>query len=304
MMQQYEAFLKRYNTIQRGAAYRQQSGGIGFYEFPALLKLPMIAHGFTARTGGVSTGCYASLNLSFSREEEQLKTVLENYRLFAQAAGIPWESMVMDTFAHGVQVRLVDKHDSGKGYLRPSLPFCDGLFTNDTAITLVTGHADCLPLFVVDPVKRCIGLAHAGWKGTLHRIAGHLIQAMQRHFQSDAADMLAGIGPCICGDCFEVDAALGEAFCAAFANAPVTKAGRPGKAYVDLPMATAAQYMDAGIPPGNILCMDVCTFENPDTLYSHRRDAGMTGGMAAFLRLLPEPGTEAFLQMPTTCVHM
>ncbi len=292
-------FSTAWSHIRRGHGYIEQNG-IGFFTLPAFTEAGIVRHGCSTRAGGVSTGAYTSLNLSFTRPDEPRENVMENYRLFAQAAGISWDSMVMDTFEHGVTVLAVDHANAGAGYLLPSLPFCDGLITDDSDIALITGHADCLPLYLLDPVRRCIGLAHAGWKGTLGKIGLVAANMMKEHYGADPAHMMAGVGPCICADCFEAGEDLGNMFSEAFAGVPCVSPGKPGKVQIDLAMAATAQFMEAGIPPSQISLMDVCTYEE-ECLYSHRREKGNTGGMAAFLQLLPA-GTikerNAFLQLP------
>lgn len=283
-----QQFLDAYAKMPRGYQYHEASG-VGLFAFPAFSKTGLVNHGFTARKGGVSKGNLASLNLSFNREEDSRESVLENYRLFAARAGIHWESMVMDTFEHGTTVLKVGAAEHGAGYLRPSLPFCDGLITDRPGTALVTGHADCVPLYLLDPHNGCIGLAHAGWKGTLGKIGLLAVQKMIQLYGCDPRHMLAGIGPCICRDCFEVDESLAAKFEEAFPHVPLASPGRPGaegKAQLDLPMACAAQFLEAGIMPENISIMEACTFEDPARLYSHRRDHGNTGGMVAFLQLL------------------
>jgi len=282
------SFLSAWEQIKPSHTYIEREH-VGFFLLPAFSATGKVLHGLCARIGGVSTGAYASLNMSFTRPDEPRENVMENHRIFARAAGIVWDSMVMDSFEHGTTVLAVDSSHKGMGYLRESLPPCDGLVTNDPAITLITGHADCLPLYFFDPVKKCIGLSHAGWKGTLHKIGVETVKAMCSHYGSDPKDIIAGVGPCICQDHFEVDASLAEEFQAAFPGIPLAKPGKPGKAYVDLPMAAAAQFMEAGILPENISISGVCTYENTDLLYSHRKEKGNTGGMSAFLRLEPGP---------------
>jgi YfiH family protein len=291
------SFPAAWPLIQRGHAYHERNG-IGFFTLPAFTDTGIVRHGCSTRTGGVSKGAYASLNLSFTRPDEPRENVMENYRLFARATGIAWDSMVMDTFEHGVTVLAVDRSDAGAGYLLPPLPFCDGLITDDPGIALITGHADCLPLYLLDPVRRCIGLAHAGWKGTLGKIGLVAAKMMTERYGADPAHMLAGVGPCICADCFEAGEDLGVLFSEAFPDVPCVSPGKPGKVQIDLGMAAAAQFMEAGIPPSQISLMDVCTFEE-ERLYSHRREKGDTGGMAAFLQLLPKEAfveKDAFLQ--------
>ena len=277
-------FLEAYPKLNRGATFRYQNG-VGLYTLPALLCLAGFDHGFTARSGGVSQGYYSSLNLSFTRPEKR-ENVMENYRIFCGVAGIPFESMVMDNYEHGTTVLRVDRADAGKGYLLDPLPPCDGLVTNDPAVTLITGHADCMAFYFVDPVKRAIGLAHAGWRGALGRIGVNVVQLMQREYGTNPADILAGVGPSICPDCFEVGDNVAAEFAAAFTDLPAVLPREGARSHVDLWMIAAAQFVEAGVLPEHVSLFDVCTMTTP-RLYSHRRDRGNTGGMAAYLRILP-----------------
>ena len=282
-MTQKQGFESFFQTAERGANLRF-SGEIGSYTSPALGALEGFGHGFSARTGGVSKGFFSSLNLSFTRPEEP-ENVMENYRLFCRAMDIPFESMVMDHYAHETTVLCVSAEDAGRGYLREPLPSCDGLVTNDPSITLITGHADCMAFYCVDPVKKAIGLAHAGWRGALGRIGANVIRQMAERFGTDPADVFVSVGPSICPTCFEVGRNVAESFEREFGDIPcvVSRAGE--KAHVDLWMVAAKQFYDAGVAAGHFSLFDVCTMETP-LLYSHRRDRGDTGGMAAFLRIL------------------
>lgn len=276
-----------YSNIAFSHRFYETESGVGLCDFPLFTRTGLVRHGFTARTGGVSNGSLSSLNMSFTREDEPRENVMENHRRFALAAGIAWESMVMDTFEHGVRVLRVDRTHAGMGYIKPSLPPCDGLVTNDPAIALITGHADCVPLYFLDIEKRAIGLAHAGWAGTLHNIAHEVIYKLKEVYQSDPKDILAGIGPCICGDCFEVDESLKDEFVKKYPEANCALPGkREGKAHVDLRRVAVSQFLKEGVLPAHIAIMDLCTFEEPEKFYSHRRDRGDTGGMSAYMQLL------------------
>ena len=101
-------FSSLYHFIPRGYAYHDCGNDVGLYRLPSFLACAEIDHGFTAKTGGVSTGPFASLNLSFTRPEQR-ENVMENYRIFSKAAGIPWESMVMDSYEHGTTILAVDR---------------------------------------------------------------------------------------------------------------------------------------------------------------------------------------------------
>lgn len=278
------AFQASWKEIARGYRYHAAPGGVGYYTLPPLDALDCIQHGFSARTGGVSEGFLSSLNLSFSRGYEPRERTVRNYEIFCRAVGVDSASMVMDTYEHGKVVRCVDRTDCGAGYTRASLPPCDALVTDDPAVTLVTGHADCMAFYVVDPVRRAIGLAHAGWRGALARIGGEVVDALGRRFGSQPTDLFAGVGPSICPNCFEVGEDVADMFSSAFPYTDCLLSGKPGKAYVHLWKVAAAQFLEAGVRADHISLMEVCTVED-ERLFSHRGDHGLTGGMAAFLRL-------------------
>lgn len=277
-----EQFAAAYQSIIPAFSYRE-TDGVGLYTLPAFSACSGIDHGFTARMGGVSEGCFASLNLSFTRPEQR-ENVMQNYRIFSAAAGIPWESMVMDTYEHGTTVLSVDGADCGRGYLKPSLPPCDGLVTDDPRVTLVTGHADCMAFFFYDAQHRAIGLCHAGWRGAQARIGSEVVRMMQKQFGTDPAKLLAGVGPSICPRCFEVGDDVAESFLKDYPLCNLRGVNQKGKATIDLWQVAVCQFLESGIAARNIAQMGVCTFEDL-RLYSHRRDKGRTGGMAAYLRL-------------------
>jgi len=278
-----DEFLRDWNSILCDYSYSVQRS-VGIFTLPTFNKFVGVKHGFSARIGGASTGEFASLNLSFSREEPRDK-VMRNYRIFCDAAFINEESMVMDNYAHGTSVQLVDRRDAGRGYTRTPLPICDAMITNDPAITLITGHADCMALFFFDPVHRSIGLAHAGWRGALNRIGACVVSSLGKTFQTRPSELYVGIGPSICSHCFEVDLDVANTFSATFPDTPcVNMIDERKKATVDLWMVVFRQLIDAGVLADHISLMGVCTYEDR-RLFSYRRDGGNTGGMAAFLAL-------------------
>lgn len=283
-MEDTQQFLEQYQTITRGSKFRFVNG-VGIYTLPALERLSGFDHGFTARSGGVSEGYFSSLNLSFTRPENR-DNVMENYRIFCSAAKIPFKTMVMDNYEHGTTVLKVDRADAGKGYLSDPLPACDGLITNDPGVTLITGHADCMAFYFVDPLKRAIGLAHAGWRGAQGRIGTKVVELMAREYGSDPRDIIAGVGPSICPDCFEVGENVAHEFATGFPDIPCILPKEGARPHVDLWMVAVKQFMEAGVLPEHISLFDVCTMTTP-RLYSHRRDRGNTGGMSAYLRILP-----------------
>ena len=280
-MRDKQQFLNAFSALRTGFSYRE-SEGIGLYTLPAFLEQKAIDHGFTARMGGVSKAPFASLNLSFTTDKRE--RVLENYRRFCIAAHIPEASMVMDSYEHGTTVLRVGQAERGRGYTRESLPWCDGLVTNERGVTLITGHADCMAFFFYDPVRQALGLCHAGWRGALGRIGGNVVAKMKSEYGCRGEDILAGVGPSICPKCFEVGEDVAKLFEEAFPLCPLRSVNERGKPVVNLWMVAACQFMEQGVVPNNISLMGVCTREE-EKLFSYRRE-GRTGGMAAYLRLV------------------
>lgn len=280
-MQQQQAAL-----IKHGFIYKRTNKGTGLYCAEALDKAGGVSHGFSTREGGITVDPpKASLNLSWTRCGSP-EEVIANFKIFAEGAGIDYDDMAVVNHEHGANVLRIAHEHRGRGFYKDPLPPCDGIITDDPTVTLVTSHADCGAYFFYDPVHRAIGMAHAGWKGTLLRIGAEMARRMAEEFDTDPSDIIAATGPCICRDCFEVDADLGEKFQSEFGYPGISRPGRQGKAYVDLELAAAVQFVEAGIMPESITLMNACTYENRQHFFSHRRDKGITGSMAAYIKLI------------------
>ena len=280
-MQQQQAAL-----IKHGFIYKRTNKGTGLYCAEALDKAGGVSHGFSTREGGITVDPpKASLNLSWTRCGSP-EEVIANFKIFAEGAGIDYDDMAVVNHEHGANVLRIAHEHRGRGFYKDPLPPCDGIITDDPTVTLVTSHADCGAYFFYDPVHRAIGMAHAGWKGTLIRIGAEMARRMAEEFDTDPSDIIAATGPCICRDCFEVDADLGEKFQSEFGYPGISRPGRQGKAYVDLELAAAVQFVEAGIRPESITLMNACTYENRRHFFSHRRDKGITGSMAAYIKLI------------------
>jgi hypothetical protein len=137
----------------------------------------------------------------------------------------------------------------------------DGLVTNQKGVALFATYADCYPIVLWDPVKRAVGLAHAGWRGTVAGVAKAAVQAMHDEYGSAAENILAGVGPGICGRCYEVGGEVASQFDARF----VTPAG--DRFVLDLAAANVAQLQKAG---ATVHVIGICTKES-GFLPSHRR---------------------------------
>ena len=280
-MQQQQAAL-----IKHGFIYKRTNKGTGLYCAEALDKAGGVSHGFSTREGGITVDPpKASLNLSWTRCGSP-EEVIANFKIFAEGAGIDYDDMAVVNHEHGANVLRIAHEHRGRGFYKDPLPPCDGIITDEPTVTLVTSHADCGAYFFYDPVHCAIGMAHAGWKGTLLRIGAEMARRMAEEFDTDPGDIIAATGPCICRDCFEVDADLGEKFQSEFGYPGISRPGRQGKAYVDLELAAAVQFVEAGIRPESITLMNACTYENRQHFFSHRRDKGITGSMAAYIKLI------------------
>ena len=190
---------------------KNEKDGVVYLTFP-LFEKAGIKHGFSTKLGGVSVGDCATMNLSFTRGDDE-KAVLENHRRFAKAVGYPVKNVVLSNQVHETKILRVDEKDCGKGVVRESdIIGIDGLITNDKKVVLMTFFADCVPLFFYDPVKKAIGASHSGWRGSVKRIGEKTVRRMEEEFGSNPKDILAVIGPSICKDCYEVSEDVAAAF--------------------------------------------------------------------------------------------
>ncbi len=272
-----------------------------YLTFLALENLGCVKHLFSTRTGGVSQGIYESMNLSFTRGDEDA-AVAENFRRIAEVLGAEPTQIVCSDQTHTTNIRVVTKEDMGKGVTRPrDYTDIDGLITGEKGIVLATFYADCVPLYFVDPVKEVIGLSHSGWKGTVGGMGKETVSRMQQEFGCCPEDIYAAIGPSICRDCYEVSRDVSEAFEKAFAEDEFLKANHAyeqiisyrdekqkaeGKCQLDLHLANEWILRSAGVLPEHISVTDVCTAHNPDYLFSHRKTDGKRGNLGAFLCLV------------------
>jgi len=256
-----------------------------YLTFPLLEESGLVKHLFTTRLGGVSRGEFSSMNLSFTRGDRE-EAVAANYGRVAEVLGCHVEDMVASHQTHTTNIRKVTAEDKGKGIVRArDYEDVDGLLTDVPGIVLVTYYADCVPLYFVDPVRRCIGLAHSGWRGTVGKMGACMVDAMAQHFGSRAEDILAAIGPSICRDCYEVSEEVAVQFLDAVGSEVITLGRQPGKYQIDLWLANEKILLQAGILRQHIAVTDICTCHNSSYLFSHRASGGKRGNMGAFLML-------------------
>ena len=266
-----------------------ERGGVPYLSFKALEDTGMVINGFSTRLGGASKGRFATMNFSYSRKDDPAD-VLENFTRMADALGVERDRMVVSYQTHTTNVRRVTREDEGKGVIRErDYRNVDGLITDVPGITLVTFYADCVPLYLVDPVHHAIGLSHSGWRGTVRRMGQVTMDAMKEAFGTRPEDVTACIGPSICRDCFEVGEEVAEAFADAFdpkyRDALYRANAKPGKYQLDLWKANEIIFQEAGVPKEQIHTTNICTMCNSDYLFSHRRVGEERGNLASFLSI-------------------
>lgn len=262
------------------------NSAVAYLTFKKLDEYGFIRHAFSTRLGGVSTGKFRSMNLSINRGDK-VENVQENYRLFCRAAGFDLNSLVIPKFVHGNNIGVAGQENKGSGGFNLSnFPDTDGLITNQPGITLVTSHADCPVVFILDPGKRAIGLLHAGWRGTVKKICERCVEKMTAEFGCDPGDLICCIGPAIGKCCFEVgDEVLKGIEEVGFIDLKDVVTERKNKYYIDLCGVNSKILVNCGVKRENIVLSDVCTMCNRELLFSHRATKGERGGMLAMMEI-------------------
>jgi YfiH family protein len=243
----------------------------------------------TTRHGGVSTGCYDSLNLGDHVGDDHAAVVVNRHRL-ADALGAA--ALTIADQQHTDRVALVTAPLAGRGYLggadaADAFPATDALITSLPGIALTILVADCAPVVLYDPGNQAIGVVHSGRAGTVKGILPTAIKAMTDAFGTAPAQLRVGIGPAIGPASYEIGAREASEVMQAFGDdgTNVLRPTRPGHAAFDLPAALRLQLHAAGVTPANVHDMSVDTRTATDTFFSDRA-ARPCGRFAAVAMLL------------------
>ena len=230
-----------------------------------------ICHGFIGRAGGVSTGTFASMNLSYWVGDDESAVDTNWKRLRRDVPEL--EVVARLNQVHGNVVHAATRDTAG---LRPP---GDGIVTAEPGVMLGIFTADCVPILMVDSKRKVAAALHAGWRGVIADIADAGIRAMVQ-LGAVASDIRAAMGPSIGQCCFEVDAELGERFGREIAGASNhSRAGRPGKAFIDLRAVIRDQLDRAGLAPANIANVGPCSRCSSDRFFSRRASGGTITGL-------------------------
>ena len=260
-----------------------QSDQIRYFAFESLAAAGAL-NAAISRHGGVSPSPWASLNVGATVGDD-IQRVNENRRRSFQALARPFESLYDVWQVHGTEVVCASAPRSPHQiHLR-----ADAILTDRPHVTLFMRFADCVPIFLFDPSRRVVGMVHAGWLGTVKRIARSAVQAMQTCYGSRPADVLAAIGPSICLDHYpvgpEVEAQVRQSFNDS-ADALLLRSDRAGLnsgVKFDLWSANRLALEEAGV--SQIECSNICTACHLEDWYSHRGEKGSTGRFGALISL-------------------
>lgn len=239
------------------------------FRFASLQVFPELAHGLSDRSFG---SVYPEADGGRMR--------------LAAALGISPESLVPTRQVHRDRiVRVPGPHYACSRGQHPA----DGLTTDTPGLFLLGYFADCVPILAYDPVHRAVGLAHAGWRGTLLSIAGRLVEEMAAAWGTRPEDLVVGLGPSIGPCCYEVGE---EVIAGVRANLPEPEAllrpGRPGHAYFDLWEANRRALVRAGVRLEQIETAGICTACHVERFFSYRREGRLNGLFGAVIGLRAE----------------
>lgn len=251
-------------------------GRLSVFKFESFKKYKDIAHLVTTKEGWISgnkprfTGDSEAIYSGFRKE-------------LAISCELDADQFVFPRQTHSDRVVIVTSEN-----VTDTIDDTDALITNERGLFICVQTADCVPILLFDPVKKVVAAIHAGWKGTISKIAKKTISQMTERFGCNPADIVAGIGPSIHIHAYEVGPEVVQAVEASFSNYPalLKPSMNEGRAYFDLWEANQTVLMESGIPEENIELMGLCSFEQADLFYSARRDGTDTGRMVSGIRLV------------------
>jgi YfiH family protein len=240
----------------------------------------------TTRDGGVSSGPYGTLNLGL-HVEDAAEAVLENRRRVARALGAETKDFVFCDQAHGREVRVVSSADRGKGTLSmdDAIQQTDALVTQDPGTALAVMVADCVPIVLYDPAAHTLACIHAGWRGTVARVAEATLDTMKT-LGSRPEHVLAGVGPAIAPESYQVGQEVADTADDCFGGdaAGIIRPDGSGRWLFDLWAANRRILREAGVPDRQIHVAALPTGPGRSAFFS-ARSARPCGRFAAVARM-------------------
>lgn len=250
-------------------------GRLSVFKFESFKKYKDIAHLVTTKEGWISGD-----KPRFTGDSEAVYSAFRKELAFS--CELEANQFVFPRQTHSDRVAVITSEN-----YTDTIDDTDALITNEPELFICVQTADCVPILLFDPAKNVVAAIHAGWKGTISKIAKKTIVQMTEKFCCDPADIVAGIGPSIHMHAYEVGPEVVQAVEANFGNSPalLKPSMTEGKAYFDLWEANQTVLLESGILEENIEVMGLCSFEHADLFYSARRDGTDTGRMVSGIRL-------------------
>ena len=251
-------------------------GRLSVFKFESFKKYTNIAHFVTTKEGWLSGN-----KPRFTGDQEA------DYSGFREelALSCHWDAkrFIFARQTHSDHVAVATSEN-----LLTTISDTDALITNEPGLFVCVQTADCVPVLLFDPHLKVVAAIHAGWRGTVSKIAKKAVQQMTDTFGCDPSNIIAGIGPSIHLHAYEVGREVVEAVEVNFSNstALLKPSLNKGKAYFDLWEANQTVLIESGIPEANIEVMGLCSFEHTDLFYSARREGIDTGRMVSGIRLV------------------
>ncbi|MBY6036174.1 peptidoglycan editing factor PgeF [Fictibacillus nanhaiensis] len=248
---------------------------------------PRIVAGFTTRDEGYSPMPFLSLNMGFHVNDDPV-AVQKNRKSFAEEIKFPVQYWVGTKQVHGTDIVQIRKEDRGQGSLdfETAIPDADGIYTKEADVLLTSLYADCVPLYFYSPKHELIGLAHAGWRGSVGKIGPKMIQIWCEKESVNEEEIKIAIGPSIASCCYEVDDTVIKEVKAALGNTAeptVFMENEAGRYQLNLQRFNEILFIQSGILPENITISNQCTSCENDVFFSHRKEVGKTGRMMSFI---------------------
>jgi YfiH family protein len=242
------------------------------------LPFDRYTHAVFTRKGGMSPAPWKTLNFGGTVGDDR-ERVLQNRRIALRALTLDSTALHEVWQVHSGDIHRVEAPRTAEGQVH-----ADGMVTDRSGIALLMRFADCVPILAIDPQRHAVGIAHAGWKGTLRQVSANLVRTMVSEYGTDPSSLKVAIGPSIGPDHYtigtEVESQVRQAF---GPDADDHLRQNADHIHFDLWSANATQLRTEGVDPKNIENPQICTACNLTDWYSHRGELGSTGRFGAVI---------------------
>lgn len=235
---------------------------------------------FAGGLPGVVAACSARAHGNQSLRYGDTSRSIEDRRRFLEEVSIDPSSLVCGEQIHADRVHYASEADCGHGALDTAdLPGVDAFITDRKRVPVAIFSADCCSVFFYDPQRRALGLAHAGWKGTVRGVVTRTLSCMRERFGTDPATVLVGFGPAIRGCCYEIGGDVAAHF-------PAYIRENDGKRFLDLVEVNTALLLQSGVAAQHVSDARLCTFCAEASFFSYRKEGKSCGRLMSVMMLV------------------